>query len=120
MQVDPATAPKVDIGATLDLRTLTRVSQLVIVTSTPGSIVQVYGTTLRKPPGSLHSKQWTKLTGLHLLHRRRSVLQLRYYRHRQFRQLLIWIVKAPRSSTKQAPGHVSINALTLFEPRSAG
>ncbi len=118
VRVQPAKAPKVDVGAALDLRALTSVGQLLVLTSTPGATVEVYATTQRKLPTSLQSKEWTKLTGLHVLRRRRSVLDLRDSRRKRFRQLLLWIVQAPHSSTKKAPGRVSINEIELYEPAS--
>ena len=114
-QVDPAVAPKMAEGVVIDLKTARKLSALVLVTSTPGMTVQVYGANGKALPGSITDSAWVGLTPGVQEKSKHARLKL-HKPGKAFRFVTLWISKAPGSSvgTSQAPGHVSVNELELF------
>lgn len=115
VKVPPEGAPKVDAGLSINLKVPMSVAQLTLITGTPGMTVKIYGTQRKHLPKTLDAEGWVKLSGVHVAKKRKSIVKLRYSKKKKFRQLLIWIAKAPKSSTPEAPGHVAINEVELYE-----
>jgi hypothetical protein len=113
-QVDPSVAPKMAEGLAVDLKSARKLSAVALVTSTPGIVVQVYGTAAKTLPTSITDPAWVKLSpsipvkSKHLRIKLKSAKPVRF--------VTLWISKAPASSvgTPQAPGRVSVNELELF------
>jgi len=115
VKVREEAAPKMADGLLINMKALTSVKRITLITNTPGFTLQVYGTKQKKkPPETITSKGWTKLTGSHVAKKHTSTVNL-HKSKQQFRQILVWFVKAPESSTPEAPGHVAINELELYE-----
>jgi hypothetical protein len=113
-QVDPAVAPKMAEGLAIDLKSATRLSAVELVTTTPGMVVQVYGTTAKALPGSITDHAWVKLSPSIPVKSRHLRIKLKSAGAVRF--VTLWISKAPASSvgTAQSPGHVSVNELEVF------
>jgi hypothetical protein len=115
VQLEPAEAPQVDAGVSLDLKAALGIAKLTLITETPGITVQVYGTSARKLPQTLTSEEWVRLSRAHLIKQRKGTIELSESRHR-FRQLLIWVVNAPTSSSGQfTAAEVKVNELQVYE-----
>ncbi len=114
-QIEPATAPKLAEGLLVDLKSAQKLASLVLITSTPGMTVQVYGAGGSTVPASITDKPWVALSRSIVVHKRHLQITLREPTH-AFRFVTVWISRAPASSigTPQAPGHVSVNELELF------
>ncbi len=114
-QVEAAVAPKMADGVLLDLKSPRRLAALVLITSTPGMTIQVYGANGPTPPTSITDPAWTKLSPALVEKARHLRLTLRDSK-KAFRFVTLWISKAPAASvgTPQAPGHVSVNEIELF------
>lgn len=118
VQLEPAEAPSVGAGLRLDLNASLRVAQVTLTAETLGITVQVYGTTSATPPESLSSEGWVRLSKQHLVKKRDATIDLGDSK-KHFRQLLLWIVKAPTSAGGQFSGsEVAIDELQLYEPKS--
>jgi hypothetical protein len=117
-QVDPATAPKLAEGLLVDLKSAQRLASIVLITSSPGMTVQVYGADGKTVPASITDKPWVALSHSMVVKKRHTKIALKEA-SRAFRFVTLWISRAPASSigTAQQPGHVSVNELELFPPR---
>lgn len=115
-KVNPETAPKMAVGLAINLKADLHVSKLTLITNTKGMRIQVYGTKRKHLPKTITSKGWVKLSGPHVVEKHKSFVNLRYSKKQKFRQILIWFVKAPSSSTPEEPGHIAVNELELYEP----
>jgi hypothetical protein len=113
--VEPATAPKLAEGLLIDLKSAQKLTSAVIVTSTPGVTVQIYGADVSTPPASITDPAWIALSHSIVLHKRHLKVALKEKTH-AFRYITLWLSAAPASAvgTPTAPGHVSINELELF------
>ncbi len=118
-QVNPATAPSMAVGVLISLKAEQKVSELELVTSTPGMSVQVYGATGTTVPASITDPAWTPLSSYLVVRKKHVLLHLRHAT-KAFTFVTLWISKAPASSvgTAEAPGHVSVNEIELFPPSS--
>jgi outer membrane biosynthesis protein TonB len=114
-QVNPATAPKLAEGLLIDLKSPQRLSTAVVVTSTPGMTIQVYGASTSVPPTSITDSAWVTL-GASIVDKKKDLRIALHHSTRAFRFVTLWISRAPTASigTEQAPGHVSVNELELF------
>jgi hypothetical protein len=114
-QVEPSTAPKMAAGLVLDLKNPQRLATLMLVTSSPGMTIQIYGANGTTPPTSITDPAWVKLTHSMVASKRHERIKLHDSTH-AFRYVTVWISKAQASSagTPEAPGRVSINELELF------
>ena len=114
-QVSPATAPKMAEGLLINLKSPQRLSMAVIVTSTPGMTIQVYGANTSVPPTSITDSAWVTLSASTVDKKKDLRIGLRHSA-KAFRFVTLWISQAPAASigTEQAPGHVSVNELELF------
>ncbi|HSZ13066.1 MAG TPA: hypothetical protein VK790_03410 [Solirubrobacteraceae bacterium] len=118
-QVNPATAPKMAQGLLIDLKAQQKVAVLQLISSTPGMTVQVYGANATTAPASITDPAWIPLSSAKVAKKRKLRLKLRDAR-KQFTFITLWISNAPQSAlgTAQAPGHVDVNEVELFPPKS--
>lgn len=117
VELEPAQAPGVDAGLSLNLNAAISVAKLTLITETPGIVVQIYGTSAHKLPTSLSSEEWVRLSRPHLVKQRKGTIELQEASKR-FRSLLIWVLKAPVSSSGQFTAvEAKINELQLYEAK---
>lgn len=120
VQLEESEAPSVGAGLTLNLNAQLKVAQVTLITETTGITVQIYGTESSKVPQSLHSEEWVPLSHIHLVQKRKATIKL-MEASKSFRQLLVWILKAPTSTTGQFTGSdAAINEIQLYEPSGSG
>ena len=114
-QVDPATAPKLAEGLLIDLKSPQKLSAAVVLTSTPGLTIQLYGANTSVAPSSITDPSWVPLSSSIVDKKKSLRLKLRHSA-KAFKFVTLWISRAPAASvgTEQAPGHVSVNELELF------
>jgi hypothetical protein len=114
-QVNPAVAPKMAEGLTIDLKSAQRVSAVELVTSTPGMSIQIYGANGQTVPTSITDPAWVQLSPYLTVKKRHEHIKLKDST-KAFRFITLWISKAPAAQvgTAEAPGHVSVNELELF------
>lgn len=118
VKVREESAPNMADGLLINMKALTKVEKITLITNTAGFTLQVYGTKQKKdPPEAITSKGWVKLTKSHVAKNHKSIVSLSKS-NEEFRQILIWLVKAPEGSTREAPGHVAINEVQLFEKKT--
>jgi hypothetical protein len=117
--VNPATAPKMAQGLLLDLKAKQKVAVLELITSTPGMTVQVYGAKGHTAPASITDPAWIPLSAPTVAKKKHLRLALRDA-SKEFTFITLWISNAAESSvgTATAPGHVDVNELELFAPKS--
>jgi hypothetical protein len=117
--VNPATAPKLAQGLLIDLKAKQKVAVLELITSTPGMTVQVYGAKGHTAPASITDPTWVPLSAPTVAKKKHLRLALRDAA-KEFTYITLWISNAPESSigTATAPGHVDVNELELFAPKS--
>lgn len=112
-QVEPAKAPNMAEGLLLDLKAQEKLGSLNIVTSTPGLVVQIYGTNSQTAPTSITDAAWVPLSHARALKKKHAHIVLKDST-KAFNFITVWISKAPATSTAEAPGHVSVNEVELF------
>jgi hypothetical protein len=114
-QVNPATAPKMAEGLLINLKSPQHLSTAVVVTSTPGMTIQVYGAGTSVPPTSITDSAWVTLSAS-IVDKKKDLRIALHHSTRAFRFVTLWISQAPAASigTEQAPGHVNVNELELF------
>jgi hypothetical protein len=113
-QVDPAVAPRMAEGLVIDLKTPQKLSALMLITSTPGMKVQIYGSDASAVPPSITDPAWVQLSGYTTVKSKHLRIKLREST-KAFRFVTLWISMAPAGSTAQSPGHVSVNEIELFK-----
>jgi hypothetical protein len=64
-------------------------------------------------PASISDPAWNRIVGLKVLTKKSTTLKLKT-NGKSYRYILLWLAKAPASSTAAAPGSVSINEFELF------
>jgi hypothetical protein len=118
-QVNPATAPKMAEGVLLDLKDTQRVAVLQLITSTPGMKVQVYGAKGHTAPESITDTAWKPLSAPKVIKKKKTRFALRDS-GKEFTFITLWISEAPQSAvgTVTAPGHVAVDEIELFPPKS--
>jgi hypothetical protein len=112
-QVQAENAPKMAEGLLLDLKTPQKLGSTVVKTTTTGITVEVYGTNGSTPPSSISDPSWARIVGLKILKKKSTTLTLKT-KGKGYRYILLWLAKAPASSTAASPGGVSINEFELF------
>jgi hypothetical protein len=117
-RVNPAVAPRMAEGLVIDLKSVQKVDQLALLTSTPGMVVQVYGANGHALPNSIVDPAWVPLSTPRAAKKGKTQIKLRDA-GKGFRYVLLWISEAPAAAvgTPQAPGHVAVNELELFPPQ---
>jgi hypothetical protein len=116
-QVIAATAPKMAQGLLIDMKAKEKVAVLELVTSTPGITIQVYGANGHNAPASITAPAWTPLSRPEVVKKKHLRIPLREA-NKAFTFITLWISQAPSSSTPEAPGHVDVNEIELFPPKS--
>jgi hypothetical protein len=118
-QLNPATAPKMAQGLLIDLKAKQQVAVLELISSTPGMTVQVYGANASTAPESIINPAWIPLSAPTVAKKKHLRLALRDAK-KEFTFITLWISNAPQSAvgTATAPGHVDVNELELFPPKS--
>jgi hypothetical protein len=114
-RVDPTIAPKMAAGLLVDLKTAQKLSALLLVTSTPGMTIQIFGANGTAAPTTVTDPGWTKLTLLPEAETKRHARVKLSGSATAFRFVLFWISGVPAKSvgTAEAPGRVSVNELEL-------
>ncbi len=114
-RLDPAVAPKMAEGLVVDLKASQKISSLVLVTSTPGMSIQVFGANTPVLPNSITDPAWIQLSPYQVETKRHVLIKLQEST-KAFDFITVWISKAPASSigTPQTPGLVSVNEIELF------
>jgi len=114
-EVQASLAPAVNAGVVLDLRSAQKLASATIKTKTPGITIEMYGANGHNLPPSIADSTWKKLHGARLLKKKKATIKLKT-KGAAYRFVLLWIVKAPASSTSADPGKVAIRELELFPP----
>jgi hypothetical protein len=114
-QVQASVAPKMAEGLVLDLKTPQKLGSATVITTSTGVTVEVYGANGSTLPTTIDTPVWVRLVGLKVLTKKTTALKLKT-KGKSYRYILLWLVKAPPSSTAASPGSVSINELELFPP----
>jgi hypothetical protein len=115
-QVQAAVAPKMAEGLVLDLKSPQKLGSVAVKTTTIGTTVEVYGANGKTLPPSISDPSWTRIVGLKVLKKKSTTLVLKDG-GKGYRYILLWLAKAPSSSTAANPGAVSINEFELFPPK---
>jgi hypothetical protein len=114
-QVQPGVAPKMAEGLLLDLKHPQKLGSVSVKTTSTGVTVEVYGANSQTPPSSISDPEWKRLVGLKVLKKKTTSLTLKSG-GKGYRFIVLWLAKAPASSTAANPGSVSINEFELFPP----
>jgi hypothetical protein len=112
-QVQAENAPKMAEGLLLDLKTPQKLGSAAVKTTTTGITVEVYGTNGATPPASISDPAWARIVGLKILKKKDTTLELKT-KGKGYRYILLWLAKAPATSTAANPGSVAINEFELF------
>jgi hypothetical protein len=106
-------------GLLIDLKAKQKVAVLELITSTPGMTVQIYGANGHTVPESITDPAWVPLSSQRLVKKKHTRFKLRDAK-KEFTYVTLWISKAPAASigTATAPGHVDVNEVELFPPKS--
>lgn len=115
-QVQASVAPKMAEGLLLDLKSPEKLGSAAVTTTTTGITVEVYGAVGKTPPTSISDPAWKRLVGLKVLTKKTTALKLRTA-GKGYRYIVLWLAKAPSSSTAANPGTVAINEFELFPPK---
>jgi hypothetical protein len=115
-QVQAPVAPKMAEGLLLDLKSSQKLGSVAVKTTTTGITVEVYGAVGKTPPASISDPAWKRLVGLKVLKKKTTTLRLKT-EGKAYRYIVLWLAKAPASSTAANPGSVSINEFELFPPK---
>lgn len=115
-QVQAASAPKMAEGLVLDLKSPQKLGSVVVKTTTTGITVEVYGSNGHTLPASISDPAWKRLVGLKVLKKKDTTLALKA-NGKGYRFIVLWLAKAPASSTAAKPGSISINEFELFPPK---
>lgn len=114
-QVQPEKAPRMAEGLLLDLKEPQKLGSATVKTSTTGASVEVYGANGAALPASITEPAWTRLVGLKTLKKKSTAFKLKT-KGKSFRYVVLWLAKAPASSTAANPGRVAIGEFELFPP----
>ncbi len=114
-QVQASVAPQMAEGLVLDLKSPQKLGSATVKTATTGATVEIYATNGSALPTTIGSPEWARLVGLKVLKKKTTFLKLKT-KGKSYRYILLWLAKAPPSSTAANPGSVSINELELFPP----
>lgn len=113
--VEAASAPKMAEGIVLDLKTAQKLGSVKVKTSTPGITVEIFGANGHTLPPAIADPAWKRLHGSRVLKKKSVTVKLKT-KGAAYRFVLLWIAKAPPSSTPSDPGRVAIDELELFPP----
>ena len=108
-----AIAPKMAEGLLLDLKSPQKLGSAAVKTTTTCITVEVYGAVGKTPPASISDPVWKRIVGLKVLNKKSTTLKLKT-NGKGYRYIVLWLAKAPTSSTAANPGSVSIDEFELF------
>ncbi len=114
-QVQASVAPQMAEGLVLDLKSPQKLGSATVNTTSIGVTVEIYGANGSTLPTTINTPAWARLVGLKVLKKKTTQLKLKT-KGKSYRYVLLWLAKAPPSSTAANPGSVSINELELFLP----
>lgn len=114
-QVQPEKAPRMAEGLLLDLKSPQKLGSAAVKTSTSGATVEIYGANGATLPASITDAAWKRLVGLKTLKKKDTTFKLKA-KGKSFRYVVLWLAKAPPSSTVAKPGDVAIGEFELFPP----
>jgi hypothetical protein len=117
-QVQARDAPRMAEGLVLDLKSPQKLGSATVTTTTTGTTVEVSGANGHALPASISDPEWKRLAGLKILKKKTTSLTLKT-NGKGYRFIVLWLAKAPPSSTAANPGAVSIDELELF-PATSG
>jgi hypothetical protein len=120
--VEPNVAPKLAEGLIIDLNSAHKLAALTVKTTTPGMFVRVYGANTATAPASITDPAWIALSPtLAVAKKQRIKFAASGVAAQPYRFIVLWISQAPASAvgTPQAPGHVSVNEVELFERKKS-
>lgn len=114
-RVEPAIAPRMAAGLLVDLKNAQKLSELELITATPGLTAQVYGANGTAAPATISDPAWTSLSAPRAEKKRHTLIKLADST-KAFRFIVLWLSGAPAASvgTPTAPGRVSVNEIELF------
>lgn len=112
-QVQAAVAPKMAEGLLLDLKSPEKLGSAAVNTTTTGTTVEVYGAVGKAVPTSISDPAWKRIVGLKVLDKKKTTLKLKTD-GKGYRYIVLWLAKAPATSTAANPGTVAINEFELF------
>lgn len=115
-QVQAADAPKMAEGLVLDLKSPQKLGSVAVKTTTTGITVEIYGSNGHTLPASISDPKWKRLVGLKVLKKKSTTLTLKT-NGKGYRFIVLWLAKAPASSTAANPGSVSVDEFELFPPK---
>ncbi len=115
-QVQAEKAPKMAEGLVLDLKSPQKLGSATVKTTTTGVTVEIYGANGHTLPGSITEPAWKRLVGVKVLKKKTTALTLKT-KGKTYRYVVLWLAKAPPSSTAAAPGSVAIDEFELFPCR---
>jgi hypothetical protein len=115
-QVQAADAPKMAEGLVLDLKSPQKLGSVAVKTTTTGITVEIYGSNGHTLPASISDPKWKRLVGLKVLKKKSNILTLKT-NGKGYRFIVLWLAKAPTSSTAANPGSVSVDEFELFPPK---
>ena len=111
--VQPESAPQMAAGLLIDLKSPQKLSKFELISPSKGMTIEIYGTEATQPPTTITDKSWVKVVKARVLKKAKTKIILRKP-SKAFRFVLLWLIKAPPSSTPTEPGQVKVDELTLF------
>jgi hypothetical protein len=114
-QVQATVAPRMAEGLVLDLKSPQKLGSVDVKTTSIGVTVEIYGANGNALPTTISDPAWARLVGLKVLKKKKTALKLKTA-GKNYRYILLWLAKAPPSSTEASPGEVAISELELFPP----
>jgi hypothetical protein len=114
-QVQASVAPQMAEGLVLDLKSPQKLGSAAVKTTTTGVTVEIYGANGSTLPTTINTPAWVRVVGLKVLKKKTTTLKLKT-KGKSYRYIVLWLAKAPPTSTAANPGSVSINELELFPP----
>jgi hypothetical protein len=114
-QVQASVAPQMAEGLVLDLKSPQKLGSAAVKTTSIGVTVEIYGANGSTLPTTINTPAWVRVVGLKVLKKKTTTLKLKT-KGKSYRYMLLWLAKAPPTSTAANPGSVSINELELFPP----
>jgi hypothetical protein len=103
-------------GLVLDLKSPQKLGSVAVKTTTTGITVEIYGSNGHTLPASISDPKWKRLVGLKVLKKKSNILTLKT-NGKGYRFIVLWLAKAPTSSTAANPGSVSVDEFELFPPK---
>jgi hypothetical protein len=114
--VQPNVAPQIDAGLLIDLKSPQKLGKFELITPSKGMAIEIYATDATQPPATITDEGWVKLVRSRVIKKTKTKITL-HKPSKAVRFVLLWLTKAPPTSTPTEPGQVKVNELTLFPAR---